>query len=211
MPWYYGASHPIGIAGSPCTPYVVGYTLTLAQTHEVAKRLCGPRHLAMVPEHPDVGLNHHFHEANIQEVILGFEDSGGPPYTISYLWVKGVLPSFDATKPRITIPPVDFKACPALEGVGPTKLNAPPRQRKERVQVDTANPVEPAADALAEGEDGEPLKKKPRGKRSSKPIAKPETSSAPVSRHTRSKIKAAAENTGWIGDDAFHAAALGAL
>ncbi|KAJ7175345.1 hypothetical protein C8R46DRAFT_1078581 [Mycena filopes] len=121
MPWYYGASHPIGIAGSPCTPYVVGYTLTLAQTHEVAKRLCGPRHLAMVPEHPDVGLNHHFHGAKIQEVILGFEDSGGPPYTISYLWVKGVLPSFDATKPRITIPPVDFKAGPALEGVGPVR------------------------------------------------------------------------------------------
>ncbi|KAJ7163114.1 hypothetical protein C8R46DRAFT_335055 [Mycena filopes] len=85
-------------------------------------------------------------------------------------------------------------------------LPSPPRKKRagkgraKKLVMEKVAP-EPAADALAEGEDDEPLaspkkNSKPGKGRPKTPAAKLETSSAPVSRNTRSKTKAAAENAG---------------
>lgn len=55
-----------------------------------------------------------FESNKISQVFLPHREADG----LYYLWVKGVLPSFNGRKPKSDIPPVDLKRCPDLVGLG---------------------------------------------------------------------------------------------
>ncbi|KAJ7175335.1 hypothetical protein C8R46DRAFT_62586 [Mycena filopes] len=91
------------------------------------------------------------------------------------------------------------------DGEGGEPVPPPPKKRagkgRAKKPVKEKAAPEPAIGVLAEGEDDELLaspkkNSNPGTGRPKKPAAKLETSSAPVSRNTRSKTKAAAENAG---------------
>ncbi|KAJ7666262.1 hypothetical protein DFH06DRAFT_1323393 [Mycena polygramma] len=94
-------SYPILIRSRPCVPYVLGYSLNQEQMHRLAKSLCTPEQLSRHPDYPEFALNK--------------EADGG----LYFLWVKGVIPSFNEQKPKIRVPPVDFNVYPELHGLGP--------------------------------------------------------------------------------------------
>ncbi|KAJ7689123.1 hypothetical protein B0H17DRAFT_1135181 [Mycena rosella] len=108
-------SYPIRIASSPCVPYVIGYSLNYTQAMELAPRLCTPEQLSINPPFPEVALNMYMESNNIQEGFLRYKE------VVYYLWIKGVLPSFDGKKPAFRIPPVDLERYPGLAGVGDVK------------------------------------------------------------------------------------------
>ncbi|KAJ7132265.1 hypothetical protein C8R44DRAFT_773584 [Mycena epipterygia] len=111
-------SYPIDILSSPCVPYVIGYSLNYTQMVELAPRLCTPKELSLVPDHPEVALNQNMVANKTQQAFLPYKEADGLVY---YLWIQGVLPSFTGKKPTFFIPPVDLDRNPSLAGLGHVK------------------------------------------------------------------------------------------
>jgi hypothetical protein len=102
----------------PCIPYVIGYSLSYAQMLELAPRLCTPKQLALFPDHPQVALNQYMASSNKREAFLPYNEADG---FVFYLWIQGVLPSFNGKKPPIRVRPVNLERNPSLAGLRPAK------------------------------------------------------------------------------------------
>jgi hypothetical protein len=51
--------------------------------------------------HPAAALNHSFKDSGIQEAFLPYEEADE---RVQYLWIRGVIPSFDGSEPSFPIP-----------------------------------------------------------------------------------------------------------
>ncbi|KAJ6479288.1 hypothetical protein C8R47DRAFT_1137688 [Mycena vitilis] len=107
-------SYPIIIASRLCIPYTIGYSLSHRQMLELAPRLCPLELVSRYPDAPDTAINHHLLDAKAEKVFLRHQEDG----ELRYLWVKGVVPSFNGKPPPYRILPVDYERDPALEGLG---------------------------------------------------------------------------------------------
>ncbi|KAJ7863252.1 hypothetical protein B0H13DRAFT_2354247 [Mycena leptocephala] len=83
---------------------------------ELAPRLCTPKQLVLFPDHPQVALNQYMASSNKREAFLPYDEADG---FVFYLWVQGVLPSFNGKKPPIRVRPVNLERNPSLVGTFP--------------------------------------------------------------------------------------------
>ncbi|KAJ7666260.1 hypothetical protein DFH06DRAFT_270832 [Mycena polygramma] len=108
-------SYPIYIRSRPCVPYVMGFSLSQEQMVELAKHLCTDEERSHLPDCPEVALNKYLKAKELQEGFLPYREPDG---VLRFLWIKGVIPSFNGQKPKLRLPPVDYEEYPFLEGMG---------------------------------------------------------------------------------------------
>ncbi|KAJ7918821.1 hypothetical protein B0H13DRAFT_1869166 [Mycena leptocephala] len=62
---------------------------------------CSAAEMKRFEGHPAAALNHSFKDSGIQEAFLPYEEADG---RVQYLWIRGVIPSFDGSEPSFPIP-----------------------------------------------------------------------------------------------------------
>lgn len=96
-------------------PYVFGAVLNPEQLCALAEQKCGAEKIARHCGYHATALNNVYHEQGIQECFLHYAKPGSDESL--YLWVQGVLPSFNRTKPIFDIPCLD-DSHPEMKSIG---------------------------------------------------------------------------------------------
>jgi hypothetical protein len=97
------------------TPYVFGAVLNSDQLRTLAELKCGAKLIERCQGYHATALNHYCHDQGIQECFLLFGEPGSDDDL--YLWVQGVVPSFNGTKPKFDLPCLDHKY-PEMKSIG---------------------------------------------------------------------------------------------
>ena len=96
-------------------PYVFGAALNSDQLRTLAELKCGATGIERYRGHHATALNNIYHEQGIQECFLLYREPGS--HENLYLWVQGVVPSFNGTKPTFDVPCLDYKY-PEMKSIG---------------------------------------------------------------------------------------------
>lgn len=96
---------------SPRIPYIFGPIFTHDQLRIFAESMCTPDELRDA-RYPETALNRLFRKAGIEECFVAYHESR----QLMFLWVLGVVPSFDGKVPEFTIPALNLDVHPEMRG-----------------------------------------------------------------------------------------------
>ena len=97
------------------TPYVFGAVFNPDQLRALAELKCGAKEIERYCGYHATALNNHYHDQGIQECFLLYREPGSDEDL--YLWVQGVVPLYNGTKPKFDVPCLDFRY-PEMKSIG---------------------------------------------------------------------------------------------